>query len=268
MLQKMVSGLVVLLVFVCFSTVESAEKTSSGKQRAGKLNTTIPVKMDYLISLPENYEQQEKWPLLLFLHGAGERGDNLDLVTIHGPPMLVKNGKQFPFIIVSPQCPKDQLWQPVELTALLNEIEQKYRVDKDRIYVSGLSMGGFGTWSLAAYTPYRFAALVPICGGGEKFWVKKIKHVPIWVFHGAKDTAVPLERSQVLVDVLKKAKSDVKFTVYPEAGHNSWTETYDNPKLYEWLLKQKRKPESEVKAADKKEEEARKAKRAAAKKKK
>ena len=268
MLRKMVSGLVVLLVFVCFSTTQAAEKTSSGKQRVANLNTTIPVQMDYLIYLPENYEQQDKWPLLLFLHGAGERGDNLDLVTIHGPPMLVKNGKQFPFIIVSPQCPKDQLWQPVELTALLNEIEQKYRVDKDRIYVSGLSMGGFGTWSLAAYTPYRFAALVPICGGGEKFWVKKIKHVPIWVFHGAKDTAVPLERSQVLVDVLKKAKSDVKFTVYPEAGHNSWTETYDNPKMYEWLLKQKRKSESEVKAAEKKEEEARKAKRAAAKKKK
>ena len=268
MLRKMVSGLVVLLVLVCISVAQAEEKASSGKQGAANLNTTIPVKMDYLIYLPENYDQKEKWPLLLFLHGAGERGDDLDLVTIHGPPMLAKNGKQFPFIVVSPQCPKDQLWQPVELTALLNEIEKKYRVDKDRIYVSGLSMGGFGTWSLAAYTPYRFAALVPICGGGEKFWVKKIKHVPIWVFHGAKDTAVPLERSQSLVDVLKKAKSDVKFTVYPDAGHNSWTETYDNPKVYEWLLKQKRKPESEVKAAEKKEEEARKAKRAAAKKKK
>jgi len=268
MMQKMVSGLVVLLVLVCISVAQAEVNAQSGKQGAAKLNTTIPVKMDYLIYLPENYEQKEKWPLLLFLHGAGERGDDLDLVTIHGPPMLVKNEKQFPFIVVSPQCPKNQLWQPVELTALLNEIEKKYRVDKDRIYVSGLSMGGFGTWSLAAYTPYRFAALVPICGGGEKFWVKKIKHVPIWVFHGAKDTGVPVERSQTLVDELKKAKSDVKFTVYPNAGHNSWTETYDNPKVYEWLLKQKRKPESEVKAAEKKEEEARKAKRAAAKKKK
>jgi predicted peptidase len=252
MLRKMVSGLVVLLVLVCVSVVQAEVKAQSGKQGEATLKTTIPVKMNYLIYLPENYEQKEKWPVFLFLHGAGERGDNLDLVTIHGPPMLVKNGKQFPFIVVSPQCPKDQLWQPVELTALLNEIEKKYRVDKDRIYVSGLSMGGFGTWSLAAYTPYRFAALVPICGGGEKFWVKKIKHVPIWVFHGAKDTAVPLDRSQVLVDVLKKAKSDVKFTVYPDAGHNSWTETYDNPKLYEWLLKQKRTPESEIKAAEKK----------------
>lgn len=267
MLRKIIPGLLSLFVLVSMSGVQAEEKTQSGKQGAAELNTTIPVKMDYLIYLPEDYDQKEKWPLVLFLHGAGERGDNLDLVTVHGPPKLVKNGKQFPFIVVSPQCPKDQLWQPVELTALLNEVEKKYRVDKDRIYVTGLSMGGFGTWSLAAYTPYRFAALVPICGGGEKFWVKKIKHVPIWVFHGAKDGAVPLERSQVLVDVLKKANADVSFTIYPEAGHDSWTETYSNPKVYEWLLQQKRKPEAEVKAAEKKAEAARKAKRAAAKKK-
>ncbi|QDU50924.1 carboxylesterase family protein [Gimesia panareensis] len=268
MLRKLLPGVLALLILLSGAAVQAAEKAQSGKQGAAELKTSIPVNMDYLIYLPENYDEKEKWPLMLFLHGAGERGDDLDLVTIHGPPMLIKNGKQFPFIVVSPQCPKDQLWQPVELTALLNEIEKKYKVDKDRIYVTGLSMGGFGTWSLAAYTPYRFAALVPICGGGEKFWVKKIKHVPIWVFHGAKDTAVPLERSQSLVDVLKKEKADVSFTIYPEAGHNSWTETYDNPKLYEWLLQQKRKPEAEVKAAEKKAEAERKAKRAAAKKKK
>tara|TARA_R110002111_G_scaffold262875_1_gene342524 strand:+ start:80520 stop:81386 length:867 start_codon:yes stop_codon:yes gene_type:complete len=268
MLRKMIPGSLVLLVLICVLTVQAEVKAQSGKQAAAELNTMIPVKMNYLVYLPEDYEQKEKWPLMLFLHGAGERGEDLDLVTVHGPPKLVKNGKQFPFIVVSPQCPKDQLWQPVELTALLNEVEKKYRVDQDRIFVSGLSMGGFGTWSLAAYTPYRFAALVPICGGGEKFWVKKVKHVPIWVFHGGKDTAVPLERSQTLVDELKKANADISFTVYPDAGHDSWTETYDNPKLYEWLLQQKKKPESEVKAAEEKEEQARKAKRAAAKNKK
>ena len=268
MLQKMVPGSLVLLVLVCVSTVQAEVNPESGKQVAAELDTMIPIKMNYQIYLPDGYQQQEKWPLLLFLHGAGERGDNLDLVTVHGPPKLIKNGKQFPFIVVSPQCPEDQLWQPVELTALLNDVEKKYRVDKDRIYVSGLSMGGFGTWSLSAYTPYRFAALVPICGGGEKFWVKKVKHVPIWVFHGGKDTAVPIERSQTLVDELKKAKADVSFTIYPDAGHDSWTETYDNPKLYEWLLQQKRKPESEVKAAEQKEKAAQKAKRDAAKQKK
>lgn len=268
MLQKILAVCFLLSLYVTPVSGKAAEKVQVGNQSAAELNTMIPVKMKYLLSLPENYDEKEKWPLILFLHGAGERGEDLDLVTVHGPPKLIKNGKDFPFIVVSPQCPQDQLWQPVELTALLNDIEKKYKVDKDRIYVTGLSMGGFGTWSLAAYTPYRFAALVPICGGGEKFWVKKIKHVPIWVFHGAKDTAVPLERSQTLVDVLKKEKSDVKFTVYPEAAHDSWTETYDNPEVYEWLLQQVRKPEAEVKAAEEKEEAARKAKRATAGKKK
>lgn len=268
MLRKMLPGVLALLMLMSGASIQAEEKAQSGKQGAAELKTTIPVNMDYLIYLPENYDEKEKWPLMLFLHGAGERGDNLDLVTVHGPPKLIKNGKQFPFIVVSPQCPKEQLWQPVELTALLNDIEKNYKVDKDRIYVTGLSMGGFGTWSLAAYTPYRFAALVPICGGGEKFWVKKIKHVPIWVFHGAKDGAVPLERSQTLVDVLKKEKADVSFTIYPEAGHDSWTETYNNPELYEWLLKQKSKPEKEVRAAEAKAEAERKAKREAAKKKK
>lgn len=268
MLQKILAVCFLLSLYVMPVSSKAAEKVQVGNQSAAELNTMIPVKMKYLLSLPENYDEKEKWPLVLFLHGAGERGEDLNLVTVHGPPKLIKNGKEFPFIVVSPQCPEDQLWQPVELTALLNDIEKKYKVDKDRIYVTGLSMGGFGTWSLAAYTPYRFAALVPICGGGEKFWVKKIKHVPIWVFHGAKDTAVPLERSQTLVDVLKKEKSDVKFTVYPEAAHDSWTKTYDNPEVYEWLLQQVRKPEAEVKAAEEKEAAARKAKRANASKKK
>lgn len=101
-------------------------------------------------------------------------------------------------------------------------------------------MGGFGTWALAAYQPRRFAAIAPICGGGEKFWMRSLKHLPVWVFHGAKDGSVPLHRSEELVDELKDHDGNVKLTVYPEAGHDSWTETYDNPKLYQWLLQQKR----------------------------
>ena len=106
--------------------------------------------------------------------------------------------------------------------------------------MTGLSMGGFGTWRLAAYTPHRFAAIAPICGGGETYWTRRFPHLPVWVFHGAKDTGVPLERSQSMVDALKKAGGEPKLTVYPDAGHDSWTETYDNPDFYEWLLEQKR----------------------------
>jgi predicted peptidase len=179
---------------------------------------------------------------LLFLHGAGERGDNLDLVKRHGPPKLIEAGKEFPFIVVSPQCPADKWWEPIELVALLDAIGQKYKVDPDRVYVTGLSMGGFGTWHLAAYAPERLAAIAPICGGGEIYWAKRFAHLPVWAFHGAKDTGVPLERSQVMVDELKKLGGHPKFTIYPEAGHDAWTATYDNPQLYEWLLAQKRQP--------------------------
>jgi predicted peptidase len=214
--------------------------TAAVGQKPCELDRSIKVQMKYLLYLPKDYDRKESWPLLLFLHGAGERGDNLDLVKVHGPPKLIGAGKDFPFIVVSPQCPNGRWWEPLELAALLDEIVEKHKVDQDRIYVTGLSMGGFGTWSLAAYQPKRLAAIVPICGGGEPFTTRLFSHIPAWVFHGAKDSAVPLERSEKMVEALKKAGGDVKFTVYPEAGHDSWTETYNNPELYEWLLQQKR----------------------------
>ena len=211
-----------------------------GTQKSAQLNTQIQVQMDYLLYLPKDYDAKESWPLLLFLHGAGERGDDLELVKKHGPPKLISEGKAFPFLVVSPQCPKDRWWEPMELVALLDEIARKYNVDQDRIYLTGLSMGGFGTWRLAAFAPDRFAAIAPICGGGETYWAKQIAPLPVWAFHGAKDAGVPLERSEEMVVALKKQGGNPKLTVYPNAEHDSWTETYNNPEFYEWLLEQKR----------------------------
>lgn len=197
--------------------------------------------MRYLLQLPEDYEQAEASPLLLFLHGAGERGDDLNQVKRHGPPRLIEEGKRLPFIVVSPQCPATQWWQPVELAALLDEIVERYKVDENRIYVTGLSMGGFGTWALAAYQGERIAAMAPICGGGDPVKVKYSGRLaPAWVFHGAKDSVVPLRRSEEMVEAIQHAGGEVKFTVYPDAEHDSWTETYDNPQLYQWLLQHKR----------------------------
>ena len=214
-----------------------------GVQKTAKLETQVKVQMGYLLYVPKDYDKRESWPLVLFLHGAGERGDDLELVKVHGPPKLIAEGKDFPFIVVSPQCPKERWWEPIELTALLDQIVKTHKVDEDRICVTGLSMGGFGSWRLAAYTPHRFAAIAPICGGGETYWTRRFPHLPVWVFHGAKDTGVPLERSQEMVDALKKAGGEPKLTVYPEAGHDSWTETYNNPKFYEWLMEQERSTE-------------------------
>ncbi len=211
-----------------------------------KANVCKTVESKYLLYLPDGYEDSSKrWPLLLFLHGAGERGNDLSLVEKHGPPKLIATeNKTFPFVVISPQCPEGDWWssgaQIDTLNALLDHIIADYRIDEERIYVTGLSMGGFGTWRLASEYPDRFAAIAPICGRGDPFMARMIPHLPVWVFHGAKDDVVPLQASQEMVDALKKAGGRVEFTVYPEAGHDSWTETYNNPALYEWFLKHMR----------------------------
>jgi predicted peptidase len=164
-------------------------------------------------------------------------------VRVHGIPKVVDRGDDLPFITVSPQCPPGTLWsaQVDVLDALLQEIMATYAVDQKRIYLTGLSMGGNGTWHLAAAYPDRFAAIAPICGWGDFFagfpeQVRVLKDVPVWAFHGAKDALVPLSGSRVLVDKLKEYGGDVRLTVYPEAEHDSWTESYDNRELYAWFL--------------------------------
>lgn len=192
--------------------------------------------VNYWFYLPEEYYNNEETPLLLFLHGAGERGDSLDLVKKHGPPKILEN-ESMPFIVVSPQCPKEQWWDVELLNALVEKIISGYNADRQRVYLTGLSMGGYGTWALAAKHPDKFAAIAPICGGGDPEWAEALKNTPVWVFHGAKDNVVPHERSIEMVEALKKAGGEVKFTLYPDANHDSWTKTYDNPELYEWFLK-------------------------------
>ena len=199
-------------------------------------------KMSYLLYLPPAYEtEEEAWPLLLFLHGAGERGDDLELVKVHGPPKMIAQGRDFPFVVISPQCPEGEIWSIVTLHTLINEVVETHRIDTSRIYVTGLSMGGYGSWGLSYAYPDLFAASVPICGGGEPEKVPLMKGIPTWVFHGAKDEAVPLHRSQEMVDALEEAGGDVRFTVYPEAGHvGAWENAYGDPDLWEWLVKQRR----------------------------
>lgn len=211
----------------------------SGTQSAMQLEKEITTTLggDYLLYLPEGYEEStDEWPLLLFLHGAGERGDDLEMVKRHGPPKLIEEGKDFPFIVVSPQCPKNQGWDTEFLSTLLDEVLASHRVDESRVYLTGISMGGYGTWALGIEQPERFAAVAPICGGGAAYNACALKDTPVWVFHGALDFVVPIEESIQMVAALKRCDANVEFTVYPMAGHDSWTETYDNPALYEWML--------------------------------
>lgn len=226
-------------------------KSASGAGHYGQsFEKTVKKKLScrYLLFLPEGYGKQEKaWPMILFLHGAGERGDDLDAVKFHGPPKIVEQRRDFPFVVVSPQCPEEEWWNDKEevLIGLLDYIVGRYEVDTERVYLTGLSMGGFGTWHLASKYPERFAAIAPICGGGEPFASKRLKDMPVWAFHGAKDEVVPLKRSEEMVEAVIEGGGDAKLTVYPDVGHDSWTETYDNEELYEWFLKHRRSKEAE-----------------------
>ncbi len=232
---------------------------------------TKTVGYEYLMALPTGYAAgpEKRWPLLVFLHGAGERGSDIWMVAKHGPPKLLHpetpaTADEKPedrarreaatkalaenFIVVSPQCPVDANWNDDAVGALIDDITTKLRVDSRRVYLAGLSMGGFGTWSLGVKFPQRFAAIVPICGGGsivDALLIAKdrkpaLLRLGVWAFHGALDPTVPVAQSEAMVAALKKVgATDVQLTIYPAAKHDSWTETFNNPDLYAWLLKHK-----------------------------
>jgi len=201
---------------------------------------TRVVAFDYLLYLPKGYEEGGSWPLILFLHGAGERGHDLTLLNKHPLPKLLMGESDLPFVVVSPQCPEDNWWPMMvdDLAVLLDDVMTRYRIDPKRVYLTGLSMGGFGTWALACAHPELFAAIAPICGGiyGPTSAVQVLKDVPVWAFHGALDPVVPVESSERLVDELRQVGGDVRLTVYPDLEHDSWTVTYNNPELYDWFL--------------------------------
>jgi len=243
--QTAVLACISLLVWVAAAQGESP---AAGKQVAAA--TTVKVKAEdgerevtlrYLIYLPSDYDAKtaEKWPLLLFLHGSGERGDDIEKVKIHGPPKLVSQGKEFPFVLVSPQCPagpRGTGWNAEQLSKLVESLANTYRIDRQRLYVTGLSMGGSGTWSLVAAYPEQFAAAMPLCGRGDLEAVDELAKTPIWVLVGAKDREQTVQNCQEMATALAKAGCKGRFTLYFELPHDCWTVTYNNPETYAWLL--------------------------------
>jgi predicted peptidase len=213
-------------------------------QQAHHFETTITRRLGYLLHLPPGYgeDASKRWPLILFLHGMGERGSDLELVKKHGIARIVEEQPDFPFIAVSPQCPLTSWWtfETEALKALLDDLLGQYAVDTSRVYLTGLSMGGYGTWALGIEHPEMFAAIAPICGGGEPERVCALKDTPVWVFHGDQDESVLLRESEQMVEALEACGGDVTFTVYPGVGHDSWTQTYANPELYDWFLRHTR----------------------------
>ena len=208
--------------------------------------------ISYLLYLPKNYVAPNsaaasatvRWPLILFLHGRGESDGPLSTVKKWGLPNFIEHGVDFHYIIASPQCPpKPKSWNSAEeqalLVALLDHLGKTLPIDEDRIYLTGLSMGGFGSWRLAADHPERFAAVVPICGGGDPKDAIKLKNLPIWVWHGLADPTVPVKKSIDMVEAIKRAGgTTIRLTTLEGIGHVSWQAAYASPDLYAWLDKQ------------------------------
>jgi predicted peptidase len=211
-----------------------------GRQQALTLETMGDAAQTtrFLLFLPPSYgqEAQKKWPLMVFLHGSGERGDDINQVKKHGPPKRLETQADLPFIVASPQAAANTDWNSAAVNALIDELVQRLAVDANRIYLTGLSRGGHGTWAIAADRPERFAAIAPVCGAADPAKACSLKAVPVWAFHGENDTVVSLASDARMVEAVRACGGDVKFTVYPGVGHDSWTATYANPALYEWLL--------------------------------
>ncbi|MCO5262969.1 MAG: prolyl oligopeptidase family serine peptidase [Lentimicrobium sp.] len=216
-------------------------------QHEGSFTGTVirQVSLNYLLYLPESYDpdKDKTWPLLVFLHGSGERGNDIEKIKVHGPPKLIEAGQHFPFIVLSPQCPDKRDWDAETIYALVKNIAGRYMVDENRIYVTGLSMGGWATWDLAMAYPGYFAAIAPVCGRIDRNYPRRadeLKSMPVWAFHGAADDVVPVTDAAKMIRLLQDAGGNARITIYPGANHDSWTETYNNPELYEGLLKQSR----------------------------
>ena len=199
------------------------------------------VRLRYLVWMPRKAVRPAKgWPLLFFLHGSGQRGDDLSQVKAHGPPKYAAAGADYEFVLVAPQVPEGLAWDSDALEALRAHLVARLPADADRVLMTGLSMGGIGTWNYAVDYPDRLAGIAPVSGIGDIDRAARVARLPIWAFHGARDDAVPIAGEREMVDAVRAAGGNVRFTVYPDIGHNAWDPAYADPQLYEWLLAQRR----------------------------
>lgn len=219
-------------------------------------------KLLYNLLAPQSIEEGKLYPLVLFLHGAGERGDDNAAQLRHGAKDFAKPEMRaaYPCFVLAPQCPKEKKWAEVNwgaaeshdlpaepsepmalLLELLPQVMAEHPVDPARVYVIGLSMGGFGTWDILARRPELFAAAVPICGGADVKTAPAIAHIPVWVWHGAEDNTVKTVRSRIMVEALRAAGGEPKYDELPGVAHNSWAPAFANPELYKWLFAQTKK---------------------------
>jgi predicted peptidase len=244
-----------------FALMILSSKTMAAELAAEVLNGPYGVARPYRLAVPAKIEAGKTYPLVLFLHGAGERGNDNQQQLKHGVRSILENAEKLgePCFLIAPQCEAEQWWSPLDgpkthltaasqpnprlesVLALVAEFSKTHPVDPARFYVTGISMGGFGTWDILGRIPEKIAAALPVCGGGDVKLVSRYKDVPIWTFHGDADPTVPVLATLEMLVALKQAGGAPKFTIYPDVKHDSWTITYANPEVIRWLFDQRKK---------------------------
>jgi predicted peptidase len=244
MLKRFLFILAILLVslfdVVVAQPMQQAEIHQEEKSFVRKSN--IAFSGQYWIYLPDGYAERttQNWPVLLYLHSSDARSEDLQKVKQEGMPFVLRSGTKIPFIVVAPLCAPDEWWDSrwsiENLNVLLDEVIGSYRVDANRIYLTGWSMGGAGSWKLASSFPARFAAVAPIAGKSQLKYVLPLRNTPVWAFHGDKDSVVPVAESQKMVDALNKIGGDARLTVFSNSNHDVWSQVYNDPLFFSWLL--------------------------------
>ncbi|NBL64240.1 prolyl oligopeptidase family serine peptidase [Flavobacterium sp. NST-5] len=212
------------------------------KQISGNFKVEISQKkeLQYALHLPEDLKSKK--PLIVFLHGSGEKGSDIEKVKVHGPFKYLKTNNIDSYVL-APQCPENEYWDSETLYKLIQKIQKEYKIDESRIYLTGLSMGGWGAWNLAFAHPEMFACLVPICGFVDRVPMIencKIQNMPIRMYHGLLDDVVDVNYSIEIYRKLQKCNKNITFTIFDDANHDSWTRVYDNPEIYNWMLQQRK----------------------------
>jgi predicted peptidase len=215
-----------------------------GRAESSALDTTLArrVHLPYRVYLPKGYDHAgARWPAILFLHGAGERGNDLSFVERNGPPKIAAS-RGLPFVVIAPQLPEGLTWPADALSALLDRVLADYRIDTTRVTLTGLSMGAYGAYELAIADPTRFAALLVVSGAGNPVDVCRLRELPVWIVHGEKDDVIPVGWGREMARRLQNCKGDVRVTIDPEAGHDAWTRVYEDSATYDWLREHRRTP--------------------------
>jgi hypothetical protein len=228
--------LIALITLLSFAVSLAAKSPGGNSPLIKEKSKTYP----YLAYLPDGYNKSnaKTWPLIIYLHGSSCKGNNLDRLKKYGPPFYLERGMNVDAIVISPQCPSNKNWTVgTWFESFYKELKDKYNIDPSRVYLTGMSLGGFGTWDIASRYPEYFAAIMPLCGGGQTRMVETLKDIPTWVFHGEIDKKVNLKRSEQMVDALKEIGSNPKFSVLKGEGHGI-QKVYSDQSIYKWLLSQ------------------------------